>query len=138
MRMRKNCRPSATSSSTSRRSSRSSNRRIGAIIFRKARRLTEPSVFFKPTVRRKLQIARLQAPKKLQAPNPKAGISHYSFWSLGFGISLELGAWDLELPRATAFRGCTRHRPAQTETVNFALFERPLFYVGGHYISFLG
>src|SRR6476469_639006 len=27
---------------------------------------------------------------------------------------------------------------AQTETVNYALLERPLFYVGGHYVSFLG
>jgi small-conductance mechanosensitive channel len=27
---------------------------------------------------------------------------------------------------------------AQTESVNFALFERPLFYLGGHYVSFLG
>jgi potassium-dependent mechanosensitive channel len=36
------------------------------------------------------------------------------------------------------FRGCAAGLLAQTETVNFALFERPLFYVGGHYISFLG
>ena len=48
------------------------------------------------------------------------------------------GIWSLELSRATAFRGCARPRPAQTETVNYALFERPLFYVGGYYISFLG
>ena len=45
------------------------------------------------------------------------------------------GAWSF---RATAFRGCACARVVQTETVNFALFERPLFYVGGHYISFLG
>jgi len=51
---------------------------------------------------------------------------------------LELGAWDLELSRAIAFRGCACLRPAQTEKVNFALFERPLFYIGGHYVSFLG
>jgi small-conductance mechanosensitive channel len=44
----------------------------------------------------------------------------------------------LELSRATAFRGCARSLPAQTETVNFALFERPLFYLGDHYVSFLG
>jgi small-conductance mechanosensitive channel len=29
-------------------------------------------------------------------------------------------------------------RVVQTETVNFALFERPLFYVGDHYVSLLG
>ena len=36
------------------------------------------------------------------------------------------------------FPGCGLLAAAQTEPVNFALFERPLFYVGGHYISFLG
>ncbi|HEX8077748.1 MAG TPA: mechanosensitive ion channel domain-containing protein, partial [Chthoniobacterales bacterium] len=29
-------------------------------------------------------------------------------------------------------------RAGQTESVNFALFERPLFYIGEHYVSFLG
>jgi small-conductance mechanosensitive channel len=47
---------------------------------------------------------------------------------LGFGASAR-GRW---------FRGCTLLLAAQTEPVNFALFERPLFYVGGHYVSFLG
>jgi small-conductance mechanosensitive channel len=45
----------------------------------------------------------------------------------------------LELPRyGPSIPGCTVVGVVQTETVNFALFERPLFYVGGHYISFLG
>jgi hypothetical protein len=35
---------------------------------------------------------KLQAPEKLQAPNIKG-----SSWSLVFGASLVLGAWDLEL-----------------------------------------
>ena len=51
---------------------------------------------------------------------------------------MELGAWDLELPGAALIRGCAAVRVVQTEPVNFALFERPLFYVGGHYVSFLG
>jgi hypothetical protein len=34
---------------------------------------------------------KLQAPEKHQAPK------HYGVWSLEFGISLVLGAWDLEL-----------------------------------------
>ena len=34
--------------------------------------------------------------------------------------------------------GCRGLAAAQTETVNFALFERPLFYMGEHYVSFLG
>jgi hypothetical protein len=37
---------------------------------------------------------KLQAPKKHQAPNTKRDSEH---WSLEFGISLELGAWILEL-----------------------------------------
>jgi small-conductance mechanosensitive channel len=36
------------------------------------------------------------------------------------------------------FPGCASGVPGQTETVNFALFERPLFYIGDHYVSFLG
>ncbi|MEN3369466.1 MAG: potassium-dependent mechanosensitive channel [Verrucomicrobiota bacterium] len=36
------------------------------------------------------------------------------------------------------FPGCGRLSATQTEPVNFALFERPLFYVAGHYVSFLG
>ena len=36
------------------------------------------------------------------------------------------------------FPGCAPGVPGQTETVNFALFERPLFYIGDHYVSFLG
>jgi len=34
--------------------------------------------------------------------------------------------------------GCVGLASAQTEKVNFALFERPLFHVGEHYVSFLG
>jgi hypothetical protein len=35
-----------------------------------------------------------QAPEKHQDPNTKRDREH---WSLGFGASLELGAWNLEL-----------------------------------------
>jgi hypothetical protein len=38
--------------------------------------------------------AKIQAPKKHQYSNIK---SRGSAWSLEFGVSLELGAWDLEL-----------------------------------------
>jgi hypothetical protein len=38
--------------------------------------------------------SKLQAPEKHQDPNIKR---RREYWSLGFGISLELGAWDLEL-----------------------------------------
>jgi small-conductance mechanosensitive channel len=41
-------------------------------------------------------------------------------------------------PSEQVIRGCAAFSAAQTEAVNFALFERPLFYVGGHYVSFLG
>jgi hypothetical protein len=37
---------------------------------------------------------KLQAPEKHQAPNSKRDGGP---WSLEFGISLELGAWNLEL-----------------------------------------
>jgi hypothetical protein len=38
----------------------------------------------------------IQAPEKYQAPNFKKGLGRLT-WSLKFGISLELGAWDLEV-----------------------------------------
>jgi len=38
----------------------------------------------------------IQAPEKLQDPNNDA-YSGQLVWSLEFGVSLELGAWDLEL-----------------------------------------
>src|SRR6266498_2827216 len=40
-------------------------------------------------------------PLEFGHPAPRAfsrGWSFFGSWSLGFGISLELGAWDLELP----------------------------------------
>ncbi len=39
---------------------------------------------------------------------------------------------------AIAVSGCRQSSATQTEAVIFALFERPLFYVAGHYVSFLG
>src|SRR4051812_2124636 len=43
-----------------------------------------------------------QAPEKHQKSNTKAKFTRYSFWNLELGISLELGAWDLELPARSA------------------------------------
>ncbi|HSP46116.1 MAG TPA: mechanosensitive ion channel domain-containing protein [Chthoniobacterales bacterium] len=40
--------------------------------------------------------------------------------------------------RKSLFPGCAAQSTGQTEKVNFAVFERPLFYVGAHYVSFLG
>jgi hypothetical protein len=39
----------------------------------------------------------IQAPEKLQASSFKRSESGALVWSLGFGVSLELGAWNLEL-----------------------------------------
>src|SRR5256714_3653823 len=89
--------------------------------------------------RREAPNPKLQAPKKLQAPNPNPSAVPCSFLELG--IWNFLGAWSLGFGASAGsrwIRGCARLRPAQTETVNYALFERPLFYVGGYYISFLG
>src|SRR3989440_190397 len=89
--------------------------------------------------RREAPNPKLQAPKKLQAPNPKPSAVPCSFLELG--IWNFFGAWSLGFGASAGsrwIRGCARLRPAQTETVNYALFERPLFYVGGYYISFLG
>jgi hypothetical protein len=38
-----------------------------------------------------------QAPEKHQAPNTKGARRGFAGWSLRFGASLELGAWNLEL-----------------------------------------
>src|SRR5256714_11547029 len=89
--------------------------------------------------RRKLQAqtSKLQRSSKHQIP--KTGtipLFFFGAWDLEFRWSLVLGIWSFRQQRS--FRGCAAILPAQTETVNFALFERPLFYVGGHYISFLG
>ena len=48
------------------------------------------------------------------------------------------------IPRKTRLRpcffvsGCRAGSSGQTEPMNFVLLERPLFYVAGHYVSFLG
>jgi hypothetical protein len=43
--------------------------------------------------------AKFQAPEKHQATNIKYQSARPAVWSLEFGISLVLGAWDLELSR---------------------------------------
>jgi hypothetical protein len=39
----------------------------------------------------------LQAPEKLKASNSKTACRIRPFWCLKFEVSLELGAWNLEL-----------------------------------------
>jgi hypothetical protein len=39
----------------------------------------------------------VQAPSSRDSPNFKTQFQRASFWNLEFGISLELGAWNLEL-----------------------------------------
>ena len=48
-------------------------------------------------MRMKAPITNLQAPEKLQAPSLKMGSACSAVCVLVIGISLELGAWDLEL-----------------------------------------
>jgi hypothetical protein len=47
-------------------------------------------------MKNKIPNINIQAPEKLQATicNQRAA----DYWSLGFEVSLELGAWNLELP----------------------------------------
>jgi hypothetical protein len=42
----------------------------------------------------KVPNSKFRVPKKLQAPSSKELAQR--FWKLGFGISLELGTWNLE------------------------------------------
>ena len=41
-------------------------------------------------------------------------------------------------PLWVSIRGCATLPAAQTKTVNYALLERPIFYLGEHYVSFFG
>src|SRR5206468_9218662 len=39
---------------------------------------------------------------------------------------------------SSALRGCQAPERAHTRNVDLTLFERPLFYIGRHYVTFLG
>src|SRR5215212_5231006 len=82
---------------------------------------------------------KLQSPKKFQIPSSNISTcdaSLFGIWCLELLWCLGFGAWNFR--GWVSIAGCVRFGAAQTEPVNYALLERPLFFVGGHYVSVLG
>jgi len=71
----------------------------------------------------------IQAPEKLQGPNSIRNSSALGTGSLEFGISLELGAWDLELLTSCGMEKRTdkNHRDVRYSTANKVPAFRKIF-----------
>src|SRR5437016_6146703 len=69
----------------------------------------------------------LQAPNSREFPNPKLQArrgADWSFWNLGFGVSLELGVWGLEfLTKATCL--LWRRKSVPTAAQKFHAMPKP-------------
>ena len=75
-----------------------------------------------PAARAEVPKPKLQTPKKQQTSNSRSDMLSRPFETLVLGISLELGIWDLELPRRSRGGVADGTRTRNNQNHNLGLY----------------